>query len=166
MKTKAPNAGIPGKKKKKLYPIEKGSKILLPLKKPTKNDKAHTKPGDATWGQQIYSWWPNTMSPEVENTLRYFQHQYHWRYNEENVPNWCKSCIIPVLHVKPWIPSGEKSIFTVVMFAICACGNNRWIWCHNVSTPRSRAVTDQLWWRHIAKSEKTVLSNNGEISDR
>ena len=38
------------------------------------------------------------------------------------------------------------------------------IWSHNASIPRSRDVTDQLWWRHNAKSEKTVLSDNGEIS--
>ena len=133
--------------------------------KPTQNQEMPHGDNKYIHGDQIRCPPP---PPEVENTLRYFQHQYHWRYNEENVPNWCKSCIIPFLHAKPSIPSGEKSIFTVVMFAICACENNRWIWiwCHNVSTPRSRAVTDQLWWRHIVKSEKTVLSNNGEISDR
>ena len=49
---------------------------------------------------------------------------------------------------------------------ICACKNNRRIWRHNVSVLHSRDVTDQLWWRHNTKSEKTVLSDNGEISDR
>ena len=27
-------------------------------------------------------------------------------------------------------------------------------------------VTDQLWWRHSVKSEKTFLSDNSQISDR
>ena len=37
---------------------------------------------------------------------------------------------------------------------------------NNASNPRSCDVTDQLWWRHNAKLGKTVLSGNGEISDR
>ena len=44
--------------------------------------------------------------------------------------------------------------------------NNRQIWRHNASTPCSSDITDQLWWRHNTKSEKTVLSDNGEISYR
>ena len=44
--------------------------------------------------------------------------------------------------------------------------NNRRIWRHNASTPRSRDVTDHLWWCHNAKLEKTVPSDNGEINDR
>ena len=43
------------------------------------------------------------------------------------------------------------------------CKNNWRIWRHNASTPHSHDVTDKLWWRHNAKSEKTVLSDNGEI---
>ena len=46
---------------------------------------------------------------------------------------------------------------------LCACKNNRRIWRHNAGNPRSRDVTDQLLWRHNTKSEKTVLSDNGEI---
>ena len=47
------------------------------------------------------------------------------------------------------------------------CSNlTRQIWRHNANTPRLRDVTNQLWWSHNAKSEKTVLSVNGEISDR
>ena len=61
------------------------------------------------------------------------------------------------LHTKPWIPGGEGSIFTAVI---------HWLWRHNDSTPRSRDVTNQLGGRHNAKSEETVLSDNGEISDR
>ena len=49
---------------------------------------------------------------------------------------------------------------------ICTCKNNRRIWRHNASVLHSRDVTDQLWWRHNTKSEKTVLSDDGEISDR
>ena len=30
----------------------------------------------------------------------------------------------------------------------------------------TRDVTDQLWWRHNAKSLKAVFSDNGEIGDR
>ena len=44
--------------------------------------------------------------------------------------------------------------------------NNRRIWRHNASTPRSRDVTDHLWWCHNAKLEKTVPSDNGEINNR
>ena len=48
---------------------------------------------------------------------------------------------------------------------ICTRNNNRRIWRHNASASRSRDVTDQLWLRHNAKSEKTVLGDNGEIND-
>ena len=49
---------------------------------------------------------------------------------------------------------------------ICACRNNRWIWFNNASNLGSRDATDQLWWRQNSKSEKTALSENGEISYR
>ena len=49
---------------------------------------------------------------------------------------------------------------------ICACKNNRRIWNHSASALRSRDVSDQLWWRHNAKSENTVHSDNSESSDR
>ena len=49
---------------------------------------------------------------------------------------------------------------------ICACENNRRIWRHNASISRSRDVTDPLWWRHNAKSETTVPSDNCEMSGR
>ena len=77
------------------------------------------------------------------------------------------------LHARPWIPGDEIAIFTAcyslvkIAFApICACKNNRRIWRHNASVQHSRDVTDLLWWRPNTKSEKTVLSDNGEISDR
>ena len=77
------------------------------------------------------------------------------------------------LHAKPWRPGDEKSdihgcysLVKIAFVPICACKNNRQIWHHNISASRSRDVTDQLWWRHNVKSEKTVLSDNGEMSDR
>ena len=45
------------------------------------------------------------------------------------------------------------------------CKKNRRIWRPNASNSRSRDVTDQLWWRHNTKSEKTVLNDNGEMGD-
>ena len=57
-------------------------------------------------------------------------------------------------------------IVKIAFAPICACKNNRRIWSHNASVLHSRDVTDPLWWRHNTKSEKTVLSDNGEISDR
>ena len=47
---------------------------------------------------------------------------------------------------------------------ICGCKNNHQIWCHNPSTWCSHDVTDQLWWCHNAKSEKTVLDDSGKMS--
>ena len=47
--------------------------------------------------------------------------------------------------------------------AICACENNRQISCHHESTSHLRHFTGQLWWHHNAKSEKTVLGDNGEM---
>ena len=41
--------------------------------------------------------------------------------------------------------------------------DNRRIWHHNASNPRSCDITDQLQWRHNTKPEKTVLNDNGEI---
>ena len=67
------------------------------------------------------------------------------------------------LFAKLWIPGGEKSIswfYSLVKMAfapICSCKNNKGILHHNVITSHSHDVTDQLWWRHDAKSEKTVL---------
>ena len=54
----------------------------------------------------------------------------------------------------------------IVFAPVCACKNSRRIWRHNASTPPPRDVTEQLWWRHNAGSEETVLGDNGEISDR
>ena len=48
----------------------------------------------------------------------------------------------------------------IAFVPICTCKNNWWIWRHNASTPHSRDVTDQLWWYHNAKSEKTVDVRN------
>ena len=58
------------------------------------------------------------------------------------------------------------SLVKIAFAPICACKNNRQIWRHNASASRSCDVTDQLWWRHNVKSEKTFLSDNGEMSDR
>ena len=49
---------------------------------------------------------------------------------------------------------------------ICVCSNDQRIWGHNAGAVRSCDVTDQLWWRHNTKSEKAVLSDNGEITNR
>ena len=66
-----------------------------------------------------------------------------------------------------WWEIDIHGCYSIVKIApICACKNNRLIWRHNASTSRSRYITYQLWWRHSAKSEKTVLSDNGEMSDR
>ena len=58
------------------------------------------------------------------------------------------------------------SLVKIAFGPICARKNNRRIWRHNASTPRSRNITDQLRWRHDAKSVKTALSDNGELGDR
>ena len=49
---------------------------------------------------------------------------------------------------------------------ICTCKHNWQIWHHNAGTSRSGNITDQLWWRHNVKSEKTVLGANGEMRDQ
>ena len=61
---------------------------------------------------------------------------------------------------------GCYSLVKIAFAPICACKNNRRIWRHNASISGSRDVTDPLWWRHNAKSETTVLGDNGEMSDR
>ena len=68
-----------------------------------------------------------------------------------------------------WWDNDIHGCYSLVNFAfapICACKNNRRIWRHNASVLHSRDVTDQRWWRHNTKSEKTVHGDNGEISDR
>ena len=62
--------------------------------------------------------------------------------------------------------SSSWPLWKKVVRYFLTCKNNRRIWRHNASTLPSRDVTDQLCWRHNAKSENTVLSDNGEISDR
>ena len=61
---------------------------------------------------------------------------------------------------------GCYSLVKIAFAPICTCKNNRQIWRHNASISRSRDVTDQLWWRHNAKSEKAVLGDSCEKSDR
>ena len=76
------------------------------------------------------------------------------------------------LHATPWIPGGEISIFTLLFTSedrLCASlrvQENGRIWRHNASVLHSRDVIEQLWWRHNTNSQKTVLSDNNEISDR
>ena len=43
--------------------------------------------------------------------------------------------------------------------------NSRRIGRHNTSASRFRQVTGQLWWRHNAKSEKTVHGRNAVMGD-
>ena len=61
---------------------------------------------------------------------------------------------------------GCYSLVKIAFAPIYAWKNNRRIWRHNNSISRSRDVTDQLWWRHNAKSEKTVLDDKCNMSDR
>ena len=61
---------------------------------------------------------------------------------------------------------GCYSPVKIAFVAICACKNNQQIWHHNVSTSRSHDVTYQLWWHHNPKSENTILSDTGEMSDQ
>ena len=58
---------------------------------------------------------------------------------------------------------GCYSLMKIAFAPNCKCKNNWRIWRHKASTPHSHDVTDKLWWRHNAKSEKTVPINNGEI---
>ena len=60
---------------------------------------------------------------------------------------------------------GCYSLVKIAFATICACKNNRRIWRHNASISRSRDVTDQLWWRHNAESEKTVFDDNCDMGD-
>ena len=60
---------------------------------------------------------------------------------------------------------GCYSLVKIAFAPICAYKNNPRIWRHNASTSHSRDITDQLLWRHNAKSEKTILDNNGKMSD-
>ena len=61
---------------------------------------------------------------------------------------------------------GCYSLVKISLAPICACKNNRRLWCHNASTSCLRDVTDHLWWRHNATSWYLVLGDNGEISNR
>ena len=68
-----------------------------------------------------------------------------------------------------WWKIGIHGCYSLVKIAfapICACKNNRRIWRHKARISRSRDVTDQLSWCHNAKSEKTVLDDNCDMSDR
>ena len=57
------------------------------------------------------------------------------------------------------------SLVKIAFAPICTCKNNRRTWHHNASTSHSLDVTDQLWWHHNPKSEKTILENNCEMCD-
>ena len=62
--------------------------------------------------------------------------------------------------------NGCYSLVKIAFAPLCACKNNGGIWRHNASTPRSPDLRDPLWGRRNAKSERTVLGYNGEISYR
>ena len=57
------------------------------------------------------------------------------------------------------------SLVKIVFVPICSCKNSQVIWHHSVSTSHLRDITDQPWWLYNAKSEETVLGDNGEMSD-
>ena len=61
---------------------------------------------------------------------------------------------------------GCYSLVKIAFAPIWACENNRPIRRHNTSTLCSCDVTDQLLWRHNAKSEKTLFGENGEMMVR
>ena len=54
----------------------------------------------------------------------------------------------------------------IALVPICTCKNNKRIKRYNTSTSSLRDVTDQLWWCHNAVSEKTILGENGKMSDQ
>ena len=54
----------------------------------------------------------------------------------------------------------------IAFASIYACKNIQRIWRNNASTSRSRDVTDQMWWRHNAKTEKIFLGDKDEMNDR
>ena len=59
------------------------------------------------------------------------------------------------IHINGWY------LLVNINFApICVSDDDRH---HNTNASRSHDITDQQWWRHNAKSEKTVLSNNGKM---
>ena len=60
---------------------------------------------------------------------------------------------------------GCCSLLKINLASLCMCKNNRQIWRHNCSVSRLRDTTGRLWWRHNARLGKTVLGNNGEMSD-
>ena len=77
------------------------------------------------------------------------------------------------LHARPWKPGWQEidihgcySLVKIAFAPICTYKNNRQIWRHNASISRSRDVTDQLWWLHNTKSEKTILGDDCEMSNR
>ena len=61
---------------------------------------------------------------------------------------------------------GCYSLVKITFAPICVCKDNRWIWHHNASTSLSHVVTDRLWRGHNVMLEKTVFSDNGEMSNQ
>ena len=81
-----------------------------------------------------------------ENSNLIFLHAVNTRWQEINI----YGCYSPV---------------KIVFVPIRACKNNWQIWCHNASTLHSRDVTDHLLGHHNTKSQKTILGDNGKMSD-
>ena len=80
---------------------------------------------------------------------------------------WQKEALgkVVLLHPWTWWEIDIQGCYSLNFAPLCAYKNKRQTLRHNASTPRSRDVTYQLWWRHNAQSENSVLSDNGEISD-
>ena len=118
------------------------------------------------------------------------QRIHHWEIHETvgntcgkicYLTSWCKRRMGILLHTKPWISGGDKSIFAVLFTSedrLCTslrahdrstnmtsqCQYPTFAWRH-----RSTVVTSQEKSMKIlfnTKSEKTVLSDNGEIGDQ
>ena len=58
------------------------------------------------------------------------------------------------------------SLVKIAFAPVCACKNNRQIWCHNASTSRLHASQISCDDVTILSQKRPYLSDNGEMSDR
>ena len=133
----------------------------------------HRSPGNSrTKASDAELWW---FLFDLRLSKRLSKRSWGWWFETQSRPLWrhCNEGVI-FLHAKPWIPGVRKSIFMhgchdwrrslMRQFA-----RARTIDEYDVTIPIPRVrVTSQIemWWRHNAKPEKTIIGENSEMGNR
>ena len=94
--------------------------------------------------KQSWGWWFDTLSRPL------------WRHCNESRPMLISYTLSHEYRV---VSNRYSRLLFTSEDRLCAnlCVHNWRIWRHNACSPRSHDVTDQLWWRYNAKSDREAI---------